>query len=206
MKKNLFSVLLLGIVIIISGCTYPHRSGTIVSMREIKSPNYTLIPQDGKALIVFIRQPCESHMYQASLLKVTDDNPELVAILTAGAWTTFQVDPGKHFFMSSGYGSAPAFMNADLLANKTYYVLIKFWTNGWGLYRFYFNPVHREDPVSDDLQKILKDLRLVEKIPASEDWVRDNTQSLLEKQALYDKVISNKSEPITSHLQENDSW
>jgi hypothetical protein len=194
-RKFLITIFILFVlVIIVSGC-FPQAE--IKKMQEIQIHESTLIPQDGKALIVFFRPVDGIYRINASVLrKMGKEDPELVGILASGTWLTYSVDPGKHLFMSAAFRYKSEFMSANLLPNKTYYVLLK--VKRFGFLRFYLNPVHRDVSVPDEPQEALKDLRLVKKTRESENWARDNMPNLRERMASYEQA--------RSHLRENDGW
>ena len=203
-----FSMLMFGLILIISGCNFAigHHYGTIKKMKEIQPHNSELLPEKGQALILFVRPPDGLSSEQASVFEVSGSNPILVGILAAGTRVAYQVDPGKHIFMSAGYGMVSELMSADLLPDKTCYAVVSVWGSGFPAgSRYYLNPVRPSDPKSGNPQTLLSNSRLVEKTSESEEWARDTMPNILKRLASYEEELQNKKD-LKVHLQENDSW
>lgn len=180
--------------------------GIIKWMREIQSESASVAPENGSALVVFVRPKDQLYMYQTGLFRVlAGGDPELIGLLAAGTRIGYQTRPGKHVFMTAGYGSTTEFLNAELLPDKTYYVLVNTWTNGWGTWRNMFKPVSPSGTSLTGLQEILKGMRVVEKVPDAdaEAWLRNNMAHFRQRQAHYGE----ESYRIrTSSLTEQEGW
>jgi hypothetical protein len=187
----------LAVVILAFGCA---SEGSIKNMREVPIPNAALTPQEGKALIVFVRPSDPLSAVQASLFRLTIGDPELVGILAAKTVVAYQTEPGTHLFMSVVFGGKTEFMTADLRADKTYYVMVKALVVGFGNNRCYLTPVERAGTTRENLQGLLKNSRQVEKTFESEDWVRKNMADIRARASSYNQSNS------TPRLQQDDGW
>jgi hypothetical protein len=109
MNKQLYPTFsitgLLAVILILSGCA---MSGKIKYMQEVE--NSTLRPEPGKALILFIRPKDLMHAFQASVLRATPDDPDLIGVLASNSRVGYQAAPGKHVFLTAGFISGSEFL------------------------------------------------------------------------------------------------
>jgi len=125
-----FSTLKFGLVVLsvllvtFAGCA---GKATKVSRSQIVTQ-----PAPGKALVYFLLPTNESNIRENSWRVATDaplyDNDVYVGSLAAGSHIAVQSEPGKHLFMV--LGERPDFARGELLAGKTYYILVARWPNG----------------------------------------------------------------------------
>ncbi len=81
-------------------------------------------------------------------------------------------------------GENADFMDAELLAGKTYYVLVTPRPGLWKA-RFSLRPIHEEELGTDDFDEWYDASRWVEKTAESDQWAFENMDSIREKQAAY---------------------
>jgi len=140
----------------------------------------TIAPLAGKALIVFVRPPTGITLVDYAQAPVfnaknrdsapetvgKDSEPEIIGILNAKKMVAYHVDPGRHLFMVVG-GENADFMTAEVLPNRTYYVLV---LARPGKFRvlFSFKAVDKQEQGSKDFKEIL----------ASSAWVVKTTEAL----------------------------
>jgi hypothetical protein len=173
----LIAVLMLGI----SGCTQP---ALIKNMQLVSSPSETAGREEGKARVVFMRPSGGASGIQSSVFELKDNNPELIGIVAAGTKVACHLAPGRHLFMVLGQDAD--FMAAEVLPNKTYYVIVAP-SIGWTA-RFSLRPVHKQELDTAWLEKSLRRCVWVEKTPDSDRWAFHNLKSIQFKQiASYEK-------------------
>lgn len=178
------SLLILGLLL--SGC-----AGSIVNMREVPPDKAVTGPEQGKAMVVFMRPSGLGFAISSSVFEVKGDTPTLVGIVAAKAKVAYQVEPGKHLFMV--VSESADFMSADLAANKTYYALVTPRMGMWKA-RFSLKPVHADKLNSSEFSGWLADCKWVEKSPESDAWANNNMPDIKAKRAKYYDVWVNKPE------------
>jgi hypothetical protein len=83
-------------------------------------------PENGKALVHFMRPyKLTTRLSQATIY----DGDTYIGTISADKRLAYQAEPGKHLFMVIGENAD--FMQAELLADKTYYVKIDSWSGFW---------------------------------------------------------------------------
>ena len=183
----------LALAVVLLGCA---SEGSIKRMREVPAHNTVVTPQEGKALIVFVRPVDQLYAVQASVFHLTTGDPELVGILAAKTGVAYQTGPDKHLFMSVRFGARTEFMTADLRPNKMYYVMLKMSDYS----SLYLDPVRPAGTTADNLQRLLKNSRQVEKTFESQDWALENMANIRARASTYHQNGS------TPHLQPDDGW
>jgi hypothetical protein len=200
MKKNTFEFslgVLAVLTLLAAGCTHP---GPIRNM-ELGAGEDSSGPQEGKAMVVFMRPNNLGYDIQSSVFDIKDNQPELVGIVAASTKVAYQVDPGPHLFMV--IGESADFMSANLLPNKTYYALVEPRMGMWKA-RFSLSPVGEEKLDSKEFQKWLRVCRWVEKTPDSEAWAAHNMKSIESKQTAYYPRWTAKPESERPYLSPED--
>lgn len=189
MAKNRFMTMALWFIVFVcflSGC-----AGKVRNMQVVSPERAAITPEEGKAVVVFMRPSKSSHMLQSSIFEVKDNDLSIVGIVAARAKVAYSLSPGKHLFMVVGEDAD--FMSADLLPNKTYYALVTP-SAGTGRPHFSLEPVHKDRLNSSEFSKWLDACRLVEKTPGSDSWATGNMPSVKLKQAEYYQKWMSKSE------------
>jgi hypothetical protein len=127
MMKNLF--ILLWLYVFLAGCA--HMSD---HMNNVPSDQLTIAPEKGKALINFMRPSSFGGAIQSTLY----DGDAYIGTVSQHTRLCYQAEPGKHMFMV--VGESADFMEAELLANRTYYVNVAP-RMGWWKARFSLVPL-----------------------------------------------------------------
>ena len=196
MKKNsLFGsvTMLVVLAFLVSGC-----AGTVKNMREVPADRAEVIPEKGKAVIVFMRPSGMGFAIQSSVFEIKDENPSsLAGIVAAKTKVAYRLDPGKHLFMV--VGESADFMTADVQPGKTYYAYVTPRMGMWKA-RFSLEPKHQQELSSADFNSALENCIWVEKSTDSENWMQDNIESIKSKRAEYYPEWMQKPEVERPHL------
>ncbi|MBI2294526.1 MAG: hypothetical protein HYU76_00430 [Betaproteobacteria bacterium] len=180
MRKNILgwsASILVVLALLVSGC-----AGTVVNMREVSAEKAAIVPEEGKAVVVFMRPSGLGFAIQSSVFEIKDNYPSLVGIVAAKTKVAYRLDPGKHLFMVIGENAD--FMSAEVLPNKTYYVLVTPRMGFWKA-RFSLDPVHKQELSTSEFKGSLDECKWVEKAPESENWAMSNMASIQSKRAEY---------------------
>lgn len=181
-RKNVLatSVCVIAVLtLLVSGCAH---SGRISKSMQAGFGEGATGPQEGKAMVVFMRPASLGYNIQSSVFEIKDNKPELIGIIAAKTKVAYQADPGQHLFMV--IGESADFMNANVLPNKTYYVIVKPRMGAWKA-RFSIIPEERGKLDTGEFNKLLAVCRWVEKTPASDIWAAKNMNSIVSKQTAY---------------------
>jgi len=179
-----------------SGC-----AGTVKNMRPFEGDPTTIVPESGKAMIVFMRPSTLGFAIQSSVFRVTEGIPDTVGIVAAKAKVVYHVDPGEHLFMV--VGESADFMSAEVEAGKTYYTLVTPRMGAWKA-RFSLEPIARPDQDRTELDGWLGACDWVEKSPATDIWAAENTVNIRDKQTRYYKKWMEKDEADRPRLTPED--
>lgn len=182
-RRFAFHFAIFALALLVSGC-----AGTVKNMDAVPQDRIVTTPEQGKAMMVFMRPSGLGFAVQSSVFEITGDKPSLVGIVAAKKKVAYQLEPGKHLFMV--VGESADFMSAELEPNKTYYALVTPRMGMWKA-RFSLKPVHAEEFASSEFNEWLSECEWVEKSPASNDWARNNMASIQSKhQEYYAKWMS----------------
>lgn len=200
MVKNrrgiLFSLALLFVVAVLSGCAGPVKRMEVVTPDRVPSR-----PESGKARVVFMRPSGYGFGIQSSVFVVKGNQPALVGIVAAKKKVAYQLDPGEHLFMV--IGESADFMSADLEEDRTYYALVTPRMGAWKA-RFSLRPVHADMFDSPEFDEWTKECEWVINTPESAQWARDNMPSILSKQEkYYEKWMSKDASERPRFLKED---
>jgi hypothetical protein len=151
------------------------------AMMDAPEPAFVSAPPADQATVVFLRPSNFGFAIQSVVYDVTNDSgtPALVGIVSASKKIGLTTPPGQRRFMV--VSEAADFMDAELVAGKTYYALV---TPRMGLWRarFSLRPMNWNDP---ELAGYLGTTNWVQNTSASSDWSRDNMDSVQAKKAEY---------------------
>lgn len=111
-------------------------------MTPVPASAGTPTPEPGKALIVFMRAGRFAFLADAEVW----EGDRFIGMLGTRTKVAWQVAPGEHHFMVTS--EAADFMVADVVAGRTYYVLVKA-RPGSAMARFSFRPLLAEDLAND---------------------------------------------------------
>jgi hypothetical protein len=137
-----------------------------------------LRPAAGKALVIFLRPEERAGETQA----VVYDGTPFIGVVWEFWAVGYQADPGEHRFMV--ISEAADFMDADLVAGRTYYVEVRPRLGAWRA-RFSLHPLSATANARD-IEGWVADCRLG---IANEDgfrWAEANRPSVLEKKAAWE--------------------
>lgn len=157
-------------------------AGAVKNMRVVSPEQIVTSPEEGRAMIVFMRPHTLGFGIQSSVFEIKDENPSLVGIVAAKTKVSYQLEPGGHLFMV--VGESADFMSADLLPNKTYYALVTPRMGVWKA-RFSLYPVNEEELNSSKFGEWFEACKWVEKSPDSDKWAMDNMNSIKSKHQSY---------------------
>lgn len=151
-------------------------------------------PQDG-AQVVFMRSAFTAKAIDASVYEVTDGKTQFVGILSNDTKVAYPTAAGHRTFMV--VSEAADFLEADLVAGKTYYAMV---TPRMGMWKARFSlwPVSRDPKAeyslqSKDFKDWISDTQLVTNSPKSLSWFENNKTSVEAKRVEYWPVWQKKS-------------
>jgi hypothetical protein len=144
-------------------------------------------PQDGKAMVVFLRPAFMAGAISSTIYDAPDDQDVFLGSVGRKEKLAYQAEPGHHRFMVVAENAD--FLDADLEAGKTYYVLVKPRPGVWKA-RFSLIPIHAAADAEYSLQgedfgKWNAATHFVEKTPAADAWYAEHKASVDEKKTGY---------------------
>lgn len=152
-------------------------------------------PSPDMAQVVFMRDAYTGKAIVSSLYDVTDGQTRFIGVMANGTKIAHPTTPGKHIFMV--VSEAADFMEADLVAGKTYYALV---TPRMGLWKARFSlwPISNEPDAahslkSNNFKDWVEDTDLVTNSPKSLAWYQRVKASVEKKRAEYWPVWQEKS-------------
>ena len=151
------------IVLALAGCA------GMRGMREVPATQrIDTTPPAGKAAVVFMRP---SHAgYTASVFELKKDTNVFAGHVIAFKKLLYVTDPGTTRFIVSGQGAD--FMDAELEAGRTYYVLV---TPGTGT-GFSLRPVTRAD--DRNFKRWFDDCAWIQNGPEAETWAKEHARQI----------------------------
>lgn len=149
--------------------------------------NQKPVPEEGKALVIFLRSTQVGALISASVYDAPDAETKFIGIIQNGQRVAYQAEPGQHRFMVIAENAD--FMEATLEAGKTYYVLISPRPGAWKA-RFSLLPIHNDPKAeeslhSEDFKKWMAKTNLVENTDKTLAWYEETKPSIEEKKADY---------------------
>lgn len=146
-------------------------------MTEVSTQERVAGPEPGKALVYMIRPS----MFGGAIQSTVYDGDEYIGTVSADTHVAYQADPGQHMFMV--IGESADFMQADLLAGKTYSAIVAPRMGLWKA-RFSFRPNNGEY-TDAQIHEWLASTREVTVNDEGLRWARDNAASIQAKKAKY---------------------
>lgn len=160
-------------VFVLSAC-----AGTSKYMRPV-SPGYAVYaPQEGKALVFFMRPSGMAYAIDASVF----DGDEFIGIVPAKKKVAYMAQPGEHLFMV--IGESADFMKADLKAGKVYYTLVTSRMGAWKA-RFSLKPIHGDEIDSARVKEWFDSSEYIENHTSAYRWAEENRPSIMKKREKY---------------------
>lgn len=139
--------------------------------------------------IVFMRPHAFGGAIQASVFDVTGaGDAKFIGIINMHTQLSYPVQPGRYTFMV--VGESADFMEADIVAGKSYYALVIARPGAWKA-RFSFVPVRDNEKRVEQWEQ---SLRPVASTPRTTAWAKQNASSIESKRSRYYAEWSGKPE------------
>jgi len=144
-------------------------------------------PEEGKALVIFLRTSFVGSAISASVYDAPDAETRFIGIIQNKQRVAYQAEPGQHRFMVIAENAD--FVDATLEAGKTYYVLVSPRMGAWKA-RFSLLPIHN-DPAAEeslhsaDFKEWMAKTQLVEATESNLAWYERTKANIEEKKADY---------------------
>lgn len=187
MKKILAATLLL-LATLSTGCASTKMTD---SATQVIQPT----PLD-QAQVVFLRVSSFGGAIQASVFDATGPESEFIGILSSGKKLAYLTSPGRHKFMV--VSEAADFLEAELLAGKTYYAIatprMGVWKARFSLYPIRSGADDDFSMQSEKFAKWIKNTDMSINTAESLHWAEQNSSSIADKRADYEAVWATKSE------------
>lgn len=167
----------LGFVLLLSACAGPLRG-----MRELPEGVRSTTPPSGKASIVFMRPSTLGYAIASSVFEMRDGRDVFLGHVPAKRKLVHHADPGPVRFMV--VSEAADFLQAELEAGRTYYVLV---TPRFGVWRarFSLRPVTSSELGGTEFREWFDECVWVEATDEARDWARRSAASVAEKKKEY---------------------
>ena len=166
---------------------------TVLSALFVTNSNGADSPEN--ATVVFMRSSMVGSMIKTSLYEVTNGETKFIGIMKNKNKITYEATPGNHTFMV--VSEAADFMEANVVAGKTYYSMVTPRTGAWKA-RFSLIPV-RNDGTTDfntDSKKFAKwkkKTKAASMTEKSKAWYEKHKASVESKRAKYWQKWQEKS-------------
>jgi hypothetical protein len=174
-----YYVFLLAGVLLLSSCAS--------SKMQVAADQSLASVQPGKAQLIFMRSSFVGSAIQASIFDVSSGEPSFIGIISNGTKLAHTTSPGKKTFMV--VSESADFMKAELAANKTYYGMVTprmgVWKARFSLYPIKEEPDSKFTTSSNEFKNWVKNTKLVNNTPESEQWARDNSTDIRVKYIEY---------------------
>lgn len=180
-------------------------SGCIATSPYMIKASITSRPSVDKALVIFMRPSRYGGGVQASVYDTRNGHDKFIGIVSAKTKVAYQASPGTHLFMVIGENAD--FMNADLEAGKTYYVLVSPRMGMWKA-RFSLLPIHNDAGAkyslkSPNFAQWQQETSFVQTSPAALAWYQAHAADIAAKQAKYtqkwDAASAEQKAELTLH-------
>lgn len=151
--------------------------------------NQSPVPEEGKALVIFIRSSFVGSAISASVYDAPETETKFIGIIQNKQRVAYQAEPGAHRFMVIAENAD--FADATLEAGKTYYVLVSPRMGMWKA-RFSLLPVRTDataelNTQSEDFKKWMANTSLVDATDKNLAWYEKTKASIEEKKTDYSK-------------------
>lgn len=152
-----------------------------------ESPDSSEGTSSSEATVVFMRSSFVGAAIKTSIYEVTDDETKFIGILKNKNKINYETTAGKHTFMV--VSEAADFMEADVLAGKTYYSIITPRAGAWKA-RFSMHPIRNNGTTkfntgTKDFEKWKKKTKLTTMTDKSEAWYEKHKESVESKREKY---------------------
>lgn len=142
---------------------------------------------EGTATVVFMRSSFAGAAIKTSIYEVTSGETKFIGIMKNKTKINYETTAGKHTFMV--VSEAADFMQADVIAGKTYYSMITPRPGAWKA-RFSMTPVRNDGTTkfntgSDKFEKWKNKTEVVLMTEKSKAWYEKHKQSVEKKRTKY---------------------
>ena len=142
---------------------------------------------EGVATVVFMRSSFVGAAIKTSVYEVTGGETRFIGVMKNKTKIEYETSPGKHTFMV--VSEAADFMEADLVAGKTYYSMVTPRTGAWKA-RFSLIPVRNDGTTkfntgSEKFEKWKKKTKVVSTDEKANAWYEKHQDSVEAKRAKY---------------------
>lgn len=163
---------------------------------------------EGVSTVVFMRSSMVGGLIKTSIYDVTGGETKFLGIMKNKTKISYETTPGKHTFMV--VSEAADFMEAEMVAGKTYYSMVTPRTGAWKA-RFSLIPI-KNDGTTDfntDSKKFEKWKKKTNEVPLSDKskaWYEKHKDSVEAKKVKYwKKWIQKSAEDLSARtLKESD--
>lgn len=181
MMKSLLHVTLMAFLLLVAPTTFAKKTQMLPAADQHPQP------EEGKALVVFFRASGYGAAIASSVYDAPDTGTTFHGIVRYKEKVAVQMAPGQHRFMVIAENAD--FVDADLVAGKTYYVLISPRMGMWKA-RFSLFPIHdtsddEYNVQSADFKEWMDKTHFVEIGPEATAWYESNRDSIERKKADY---------------------
>jgi hypothetical protein len=190
MKRYLYAISIIFIISGLFGCASPKMNLSVPVSSVVKA-------EQDKALVYFIRPSSLGFKVHAAVY----DDENFIGIMPYNQKLPYLVKPGEHLFMV--VSEAADFLKADLLPGKTYYIKIMPRMGAWRA-RFSLVPITKADMANPEVQKWIKDARLIQNNDDAYKWAKENHPSVLNKKKAYFEKWMSKPENDRPFLKQTD--
>lgn len=185
------SILFLFIVILFSGCAATPNMDHSVYGGDVSKPD------PGKALVIFMRPSRLGFIINSAVY----DDEKFIGMVPYQSQLAYMAEPGTHRFMV--ISEAADFMNAELVAGKTYYAIV---TPRMGVWRARFSlaPVTSGQLTQPEFKQWLAEAKFIKNTESAYAWDKANHGSVLEKKTEYLAAWMQKPEAERPFLRKED--
>jgi len=146
-SRGLFAVIAVSVLLFCQGC-----AGSSAYMKPTKT---LLQPTADKAVVRFLRPSGFGFAINFNML----DGDKVIGNSVAKSQFSYLAEPGKHLFIATAENKV--FLEADLVAGKTYYVITQIYTGVWRA-RVAFLAVNKGSEYWDKVREWESSLNIVE--------------------------------------------
>ena len=192
MNKSIYSLVLAIFFVALNGCVTP-----VAKMNHSELSEAVTTPAPGKALVIFMRPKALGYTVHATVY----DDDKIIGTVPYNTKLPYMAEPGKHMFMV--ISESADFMQADLIAGKTYYAEVV-GRMGWWRARFSLLPFSSKDLETQKVQDWIEKGQFVKNAESLYEWYRNNRASVLTKREKYFPEWKAKSDAEKPYLRSED--
>lgn len=164
------------------------------SSKYMRPAQVLLTPTEGKALVRFMRP---YNFLGAARDYGVLDREKVIGSIPVDCQFDYLTDPGKHLFWGGFGGSKKVFLEANLEAEKTYYVIL---VPAFSMLvpKIKFLPVKKDSEYWDKVLDYEKEFKKLEPDPERlKEWSKRFRQSIAEDVSYYEAVLKHRYQDFT---------